>query len=70
MVSRNMICSHCQTKGTVRTKEVKIKKGISGGKVMGGYLLEVCHFEQLAYLENTMWHKRDALTAVQNGPSK
>jgi hypothetical protein len=38
MVSRNMICSHCQTKGTVRTKEVKIKKGISGGKVMGGLL--------------------------------
>ena len=55
MVSRNMICSHCQTKGTVRTKEVKIKKGFKAEvKLWGGYLLEVCHFEQLAYLENTM----------------
>jgi len=33
-----MICPHCQTKGQVHTKSVKQKKGISGGKVMGGLL--------------------------------
>ena len=33
-----MICPHCQTKGQVHTKSVKRKKGISGGKVMGGLL--------------------------------
>lgn len=27
-----LICPHCQTKGTVRTKSVKKKAGISGGK--------------------------------------
>ena len=27
-----MICPHCQTKGTVRTRDVKKKKGISGAK--------------------------------------
>jgi hypothetical protein len=30
------ICPHCQTKGSVHTKSVKRKHGISGGKVMGG----------------------------------
>jgi len=33
-----LICPHCQTKGHVSTKQVKLKKGISGGKVMGGLL--------------------------------
>ena len=32
----NIICPHCQTKGKVHTKLVKRKRGISGGKVMGG----------------------------------
>ena len=30
------VCPHCQTKGSVYTKSVKRKHGISGGKVMGG----------------------------------
>lgn len=29
------ICPHCQTKGFVRTKPVKRKKGVSGAKVTG-----------------------------------
>ena len=33
-----MVCPHCQTEGQVHTKCVKRKKGISGGKVMGGLL--------------------------------
>lgn len=31
-VSRNMICPHCQRKGMVMTKPVKIKAGVSGAK--------------------------------------
>ncbi|MDP2181898.1 MAG: zinc ribbon domain-containing protein [Actinomycetota bacterium] len=30
--SAAMVCPHCQSKGTVSTKQVKQKKGISGGK--------------------------------------
>lgn len=37
-VKLKMICPHCQEKGTVRTKRVERKMGISGGKVMGGLL--------------------------------
>lgn len=37
-VNPALICPHCQTKGRVRTKAVKRKRGISGGKVMGGLL--------------------------------
>ena len=33
-----MVCPHCQTKGHVRTMPVRRKRGISGGKVMGGLL--------------------------------
>jgi hypothetical protein len=33
-----MICPHCQTKGTVHTKQVSVKTGISAGRVMGGLL--------------------------------
>lgn len=33
-----MICPHCQAKGHMRTMQVKRKRGISGGKVMGGLL--------------------------------
>lgn len=34
----HMVCPHCQTKGTVQTKLVKMKKGISGGKTVGALL--------------------------------
>lgn len=33
-----MVCPHCQTRGTVRTKQVKVKQGISGGKATGAVL--------------------------------
>jgi len=33
-----MICPHCQTKGMVYTKQVKKKKGISGGKATAAVL--------------------------------
>lgn len=33
-----MICPHCQTKGTVRTKQVDRKKGVSGGKATAALL--------------------------------
>ena len=32
LASANMICPHCQTKGSVTTQQVKKKVGISGGK--------------------------------------
>ncbi len=31
-MTKNMICPHCNTKGSVTTKQVKKKVGISGGK--------------------------------------
>lgn len=36
--SSKMVCPHCQTKGSVRTKKVKRKKGISGAKATGAIL--------------------------------
>ena len=33
-----MVCPHCQTKGQVRTKWVKRKKGVSGAKATGALL--------------------------------
>lgn len=33
-----MVCPHCQQTGCVRTKNVKMKKGISGGKATGAVL--------------------------------
>ncbi|MDY0088578.1 MAG: hypothetical protein RBS78_08545 [Coriobacteriia bacterium] len=36
--SGQMICPHCQSKGTVTTKEVKRKKGVSGGKATAAVL--------------------------------
>jgi hypothetical protein len=33
-----MICPHCQTKGSVRTKQVDRKKGVSGGKATAALL--------------------------------
>lgn len=37
-ISSNMICPHCHTKGTVRTKREKVKQGISGGKATAAIL--------------------------------
>ena len=34
----NIICPHCQTKGSVTTVQVKKKVGISGGKATAGIL--------------------------------
>lgn len=33
-----MVCPHCQTKGSIRTKAVKQKKGVSGGKATAAVL--------------------------------
>ena len=38
-INAALICPHCQTKGQVRTKPVKRKKGISGGKVAAAVLI-------------------------------
>jgi hypothetical protein len=38
LASRNMICPHCQTKGSVTTRQVKKKVGVSGGKATAGIL--------------------------------
>jgi len=35
---RNIICPHCQTKGSVTTRSVKKKAGISGGKATAALL--------------------------------
>jgi len=35
---KEIICPHCQTKGQIRTKETKRKKGISGAKATGALL--------------------------------
>uniref|UniRef100_A0A6H2A635 Putative transcription elongation protein n=1 Tax=viral metagenome TaxID=1070528 RepID=A0A6H2A635_9ZZZZ len=37
-MDRNMICPHCQTKGSVTTQQVKKKIGISGGKATAAVL--------------------------------
>lgn len=34
----NMVCPHCQTKGTVWVEQIKVKKGISGGKATAAIL--------------------------------
>lgn len=31
-LNEQLICPHCQNKGTIRVKAVKRKKGVSGGK--------------------------------------
>lgn len=40
MKTRNpqMVCPHCQTKGSVSTEKAKVKQGISGGKATGAVL--------------------------------
>jgi hypothetical protein len=37
-ISPQIICPHCQTRGTVRTKAIKKKAGISGGKATAALL--------------------------------
>ena len=37
-INPQMICPHCQTKGSVRTKPVTKKTGISGGKATAALL--------------------------------
>jgi hypothetical protein len=37
-LKENVICPHCQMKGGVHTKNVKTKKGISGGKATAALL--------------------------------
>jgi hypothetical protein len=37
-INSMMVCPHCQTKGKIRTKSVKQKKGISGGKAVAGLM--------------------------------
>ena len=37
-MTQNMICPHCNTKGSVTTKQVKKKVGISGGKATAAVL--------------------------------
>ena len=36
--SPQLVCPHCQSRGTVRTKRVRQKKGISGGKATAAVL--------------------------------
>jgi hypothetical protein len=33
-----MVCPHCQIKGKVSTERKKVKQGLSGGKVVAGFL--------------------------------
>jgi len=37
-LNSHMVCPHCQTKGSVRTKSIQAKKGISGGKATAALL--------------------------------
>jgi hypothetical protein len=37
-LKKNVICPHCHSTGTVHTKEVKRKKGVSGGKATAALL--------------------------------
>jgi hypothetical protein len=37
-ISPQIVCPHCQTRGTVRTKAIKKKAGISGGKATAALL--------------------------------
>ena len=37
-IARNMICPHCQTRGSVTTQQVKRKSGIHGGKATAAIL--------------------------------
>lgn len=34
----SIVCPHCQRSGRVSTRSVKVKRGISGGKVAGAFV--------------------------------
>jgi hypothetical protein len=36
--SKQIVCPHCQLRGKVSTKEVQVKRGVSGGKATGAVL--------------------------------
>jgi hypothetical protein len=38
LLNIKLICPHCQTRGSVRTKPIILKKGISGGKATAAIL--------------------------------
>lgn len=38
IASPNMVCPHCQAKGTVTADPVTVKRGVSGGKATGALL--------------------------------
>ena len=38
LICKNMICPHCQTRGTVRTRREMLKQGISGDKATAAVL--------------------------------
>lgn len=37
-INEEMMCPHCQTRGQIRTKHIKQKKGVSGGKATSAVL--------------------------------
>ena len=37
-INSALLCPHCQIRGKVRTMQVKVKQGISGGKATGAIL--------------------------------
>ena len=37
-INSKMVCPHCQTKGKIRTKQVEVKRGISGTKATAAVL--------------------------------
>ena len=38
LVNDKLLCPHCGERGAVHTREVKLKKGVSGGKAMAGLM--------------------------------
>jgi mRNA-degrading endonuclease toxin of MazEF toxin-antitoxin module len=36
--SASLVCPHCQTQGRVTARQIKMKKGVSGGKLTGAAL--------------------------------
>lgn len=37
-VNSSLVCPHCQARGKVRTKSLRVKKGLSGAKATGAVL--------------------------------
>lgn len=36
--NQHIVCPHCGTRGRVKTKQVKVKQGVSGGKATAAVL--------------------------------